>query len=733
MSRLVFSALLLGMMSGPHDASAAPPGGDAPRRVGNRRELFVDEFLVDRLVRARRVLHHPRPQNVAIVHDAPWEGNVCYYHTVFRDGDRYRMYYRGMHSGPRAGKKDPGHHEVVCYAESLDGVTFTKPQLGLYAFGGSKANNIIWTGVGTHNFVPFKDTNPDCRPEARYKAVAATHEGIYILRSRDAIRWSLMSDRPVVTDGRFDSQNLAFFDNRRGLYVEYQRGFQHGVRAIMTATSRDFRTWSKPEFLTYGDKRHIHLYTNQIAPYPRAPHILLGFPKRLVPDRNPTKHRYKGVSDILLISSRDGRHFDRTTSPFLAPGRQPARWVNRNNFLAWGLVETQSPLPGVGLELSMYSIEGYYVGDECRMRRHTLRPDGFVSIRADREPGELHTRPIVFSKPPPGTPRVKRDRVSPPVTVETGRPIRGSGSLDLRGNRILEISGTRSLGRQATFAVRARVVPPGVKRLFSTYDGATTRPGELLLDFNSGGTVGNGIPHSIRFDYNGMVVGARFEDVGDWSSRVDPRNAHHIVATWDDGKVVIYFDGREVATGGRPGAGDLVFRRGNLRFGEDYPPTPTDNDRMVGVVDDILVLRRALSPREVSEWSADPDKAAFLKPDAPGILLTADNSLRPFEDRLLGDGQQVVSEVGEAVAGDVELLVNFATSAAGALRVEIQDESGQPIPGFRLEECDEIFGDAIERAVSWKGQCDVSALVGRTVRLRVELREADLYSLRFGR
>ena len=92
---------------------AAEPVVEDVRNIGNRRELFVDSHLVERLAGARRVLHRPQPREVAIVHDAAWEGNVCFYHTVFRDDDRYRMYYRGMHSGPRTSHPKARRHEVV--------------------------------------------------------------------------------------------------------------------------------------------------------------------------------------------------------------------------------------------------------------------------------------------------------------------------------------------------------------------------------------------------------------------------------------------------------------------------------------------------------------------------------------------------------------------------------------------------------------------------------------------
>ena len=76
------------------------------------------------------------------------------------------------------------------------------------------------------------------------------------------------------------------------------------------------------------------------------------------------------------------------------------------------------------------------------------------------------------------------------------------------------------------------------------------------------------------------------------------------------------------------------------------------------------------------------------------------------------------------------LTLNFATSAAGSILVELQDESGKPFPGFSLSECDELFGDTLERIVTWNGNSDVSSLIGKQVRLRMVLSEADLYSLK---
>lgn len=78
-----------------------------------------------------------------------------------------------------------------------------------------------------------------------------------------------------------------------------------------------------------------------------------------------------------------------------------------------------------------------------------------------------------------------------------------------------------------------------------------------------------------------------------------------------------------------------------------------------------------------------------------------------------------------------EFIINYSTSAAGSVRVEVQDANGKPLPGYALDECPEIIGDAIEHVVTWKSGADVSRLAGQPVRLRFVLRDADLFALRF--
>ena len=724
--QLLFASIVLGTVAsvGTILADDTP----APIDLTNRRELLVDHFLIDTLDGAQQRLHRPTPKEVAIVHDQPWEGNTCYYHTVFRDGDLYRMYYRGAHAAMPVIRAS---HQVVCYAESPDGIHWTKPNLGLHEFEGSKENNIIWTGIGAHNFAPFKDANPECQSEARYKAIGHGKGGLYVFQSADAIHWSLMHDKPVITKGAFDSQNLAFYDTVRGRYVDFHRGFNKGVRAIMTCTSDDFLNWTEPEWIEFHDDRNEHLYTNQTTAYPRAPHIFMAFPKRFMPARNPMHHRNSGVSDIVFMTSRDGQVFDRWGEAFLRPGLQRERWVNRNNFVAWGIVETANDLPGTPDEFSFYSIEGYYVGDSCQMRRYTLRPDGFVSITAPLEGGSLLTKPLTFSLPDPDVPCTPPPDVPVPVRLETEKPISGPGSLRFEAPAIVRLTGTQSLGEQATLAVAVRGVPSGLRRLFSTYNGSTTVPEELYFDVNSGGAIGPD-GHSIRFNYDGLLVGAKSDQIGDWSAEKDPDTVHHLAATWNKGLINLYFDGQLVGSGQSKKA-ELKFALGDLHFGEDYRPTALTNEPFEGIADDILVLRRALSTQEVQELAKSGASAVLDPKSDAGLLLAMDTANAPYADSLTKDEAQLVTGPMNGQPGEVELRINFATSAAGSIRCELQTADGQPIPGYTLDDCDELYGDSLDYPIRWNGISELKPLAGKPIRLRFQLKDADLYAIRFGR
>ncbi len=395
--------------------------------IGSRLELMVDDYLVERLSDELGFrLHSPIRRELVFKTDAPWEGNASAYQSVFRDGEVIRMYYRGCHyrHGGAAAEALEDHPWVLCYAESRDGIRWTRPELGLFEFRGSRANNIVLTpeavaeigGDPAHTAV-FKDANPDCPPGERYKIVilGSRPAGLYALASGDGIHFRLMSRNPLVTEGAFDSQNLAFWDSVRREYREYHRDFRDGIRGIKTAASKSLGIFPSPVWLKYPGAADEPLYTNQIQPYYRAPHIFVGFPMRYtergwsdpildLPGRDERLARAKAqsrygmaVTDAMFMTSRDGVTFKRWPEAFIRPGpRERSSWVYGDNFVFWGMVETPSGIEDAPHEISLYMTDGYWEGTWTGIRRLTLRLDGFVSLNASARGGEMVTKPVVF-------------------------------------------------------------------------------------------------------------------------------------------------------------------------------------------------------------------------------------------------------------------------------------------------------------------------------------------------
>lgn len=397
-----------------------------PIDIGSRLELLVDELLVDSLTGGARLhLHHPVPQEVVLVHDAPWEGNSSMYHSVFRDGDLLRMYYYGWQLETKGGRFVEVHPLLTCYAESRDGIHWEKPNLGLREFNGFKENNIVLLSgrmgsvdIDAGHIAMFKDENPDGPPDTQYKAVVRSRDpvGLVPFGSPDGIRWTPLADHPVITEGLFDSQNLAFWDGVRGEYRAYVRFFNEGIRDILTATSPDFLNWTKPVPLQYPGASREELYTNQVKPYHRAPHLFIGFPARYVergwndsmralPELQHRRQRSEvedrlgmALTEGVLMTSRDGVTFRRWAEAFLPPGPQrPGTWNYGHQYIAWHTVETRSGLEGAPPELSLYATEAYWTGNSTSLRRYTLRLDGFVSVQAPMSGGEIVTKPLLFN------------------------------------------------------------------------------------------------------------------------------------------------------------------------------------------------------------------------------------------------------------------------------------------------------------------------------------------------
>ena len=324
-----FACVAMVICSGPLGATS-----DAGRlEIGSRLELFVDDWLIDRMEGTRLVLQRPVDAGKIFDLNLPWEGPLSGIPCVFKDGDKYRMYYRGARRLMQKGR--PGSSNI-CYAESADGIHWTKPNLGIYEFAGAKSaftrflvkpydkkpeirireNNITYLGDGTPQWHCFKDENPEADPQRRYKAICGITLGYGgpkgVMSSPDGLHWEWWRKEPIFVGGPMDTQNLTLWDpvskqymaflrnwvsGKKGFAVppevdappkEYNSWYAEGdrVRAITLSTSKDYLHWSRQQWLIYSEGTPLeHLYTNGVTKYFRAPHMFLGFPERFVHDR----------------------------------------------------------------------------------------------------------------------------------------------------------------------------------------------------------------------------------------------------------------------------------------------------------------------------------------------------------------------------------------------------------------------------------------------------------------
>lgn len=437
----LFGSVALGQ--GVKEKPASPQTATGPVNIGSRRELFVDDFLIDKLTGARLKLHEPQFAGIVFRFDQPWEGLVCVYNSVIRDdfgvsakpqaGQElspkpvarppvYRMYYR----------TDFG----ICVVESADGIKWNRPEFEdeLYKDKESqktfKTNRILSKYIKNRSgtFAPFIDTRPGVPAAERYKAFA--HMGLmvppHLMTSEDGLHWKLLSDKRTDIKGEFDSHNVGFYSESEKCYVFY---FRQGSRWVGRSTSQDFLNWTEAVSMeAVGVEKGFSdwarnqwktrdLYTSSTTPYFRAPHIYISLASRFMAGKDATTEEQRkaagmifadylkahGFNDTVLLTSRGGARYDRTFfESFIRPGLGVKAWTTRANYAACGIV----PTPDSDTQLSLYVAKetGY---KSHHLARYTLRYDGFISVNAPfawerdhygRAKGaELLTKPLIFS------------------------------------------------------------------------------------------------------------------------------------------------------------------------------------------------------------------------------------------------------------------------------------------------------------------------------------------------
>lgn len=379
--------------------------------IGSRRELFVDRELIDELAGVSLRMHAPVNCGRALTFDKPWEGPFSIYASVVKDGDLFRLYYRAQFG---RGQESHGSQSTCC-AESSDGITWHRPDINLFKVREYGNNNIVIADDSrlSNNFTAFLDAKPGVPAAERLKAVAGFHRagGLYLLASADGYRWKKLSETPIVPGVpeviKFDSQNVAFWSEAEGKYLLYYRttrDFPDGrkVRWVSRAVSDDALHWTTEGEMDY-ENDFGSLYTNQTAPYFRAPHIYAAIAARFFQGRESVSPEEAGrlglhnaevyrheCSDAVLLTSRGGLRYDREfREAFIRPGPGLANWTSRSNYPALNVVQTG---PGT---MSLY-VSRHFAQPTMHLDRYEMRLDGFASAHAGAAGGTLRTKPLAF-------------------------------------------------------------------------------------------------------------------------------------------------------------------------------------------------------------------------------------------------------------------------------------------------------------------------------------------------
>ena len=207
----------------------------------------------------------------------PDHGHAVLYGTVLKQGDTFRMWYLGMHEAKIEKGQAPGWWRPMCYAESKDGITWAKPDLGLVEFNGSNKNNICqiegepysMTRVNDFLSVLYEPDEPD--PAKRYKCAYIAHmpfdevkggrskigpnekrwSSFVTATSADGLKWKCVGDRPANAGGeRFEVSGLYRFGDF--YYATGQLLSPWSWRADGSDIGRDMLAYRSPDFVTWS-------------------------------------------------------------------------------------------------------------------------------------------------------------------------------------------------------------------------------------------------------------------------------------------------------------------------------------------------------------------------------------------------------------------------------------------------------------------------------------------------
>ena len=380
----------------------------------------------------------------------PWEAVGVNFWSLFFDEGRFRAW----------GSCSPTSGDLrFCYFESSDGLTWTRPELGLSEFGGSTRTNLLpipvgsvfkdpaappaerykWVslqGIGPAELEQFRARRPDAWEPRAVRDDAGYATAIRGAHSPDGLHWEMLPDPLVVEHS--DTQLVAYYDTRTRTYVLYTRHWMIGEtsarasssswqavgrRSIGLSESADFRRFPLSRVIVDPPLTAMPtdvLYSNARTSIPGAPDHHLMFPS--------IWHTADDRMSIAMASSYNGRVWNWLSGSPVLPPNTPGQWDGGYVFGHPDLIEL--PDGRFALPYTGYRLPHKFPRGEWEFSPgYAVWPHGRIVAVEAPEQGELTT---VGFYPPARRLRLNvRTRESGSVRVEVaglnGRTVQGRG------------------------------------------------------------------------------------------------------------------------------------------------------------------------------------------------------------------------------------------------------------------------------------------------------------------
>lgn len=219
-----------------------------PRVTPEHKQLFVDDYLIGKLVNVKRTLHqpvkHPDPL-IQPVH--PWENFAVQTRTApfwVPEEKVWKFFYMAF------AKKGKGVREqhTSLYAVSKDGLRWDKPVLNLVEWDGSKANNLVAEHDRSEQFLYHVVYDPHDVPERRYKGMFGIGKRQPAV-SPDGFHWTPLEVSAVPSA---DESQMIYDELGKQFLSTVKHAAPYG-RSVYLAVSKDFVTWTEPRLIFHAD------------------------------------------------------------------------------------------------------------------------------------------------------------------------------------------------------------------------------------------------------------------------------------------------------------------------------------------------------------------------------------------------------------------------------------------------------------------------------------------------